>query len=411
MKYVLFFFIIFFASFSDLFLYRIGIIPYKPADFLIPVFFVICIVTFKLTSYLKYLKTNTFKFLLAFFILSVLFGLNKTVDYEVIKTSVGNHFISLLTYSFCLILFAKSSIKETRLFLLIGCIVISLSIWYDMFIGLPIEDVDLMEQARKGGFGENPNVGASAVKFLGFGLLLLYKDVKIMRTILLILVFSSVFLTFSRSGLLATLMFIILLLFNDWKSYFNIKVSRLIITGIKSILVLGLLYALLLTFADIVRKEVPAFRQGAAAERLDLLTGQSKGGVISEDDQSNFGRKTLVKNYLDEFYSHPLGQGTGFCADKSINYKNTHNFYLRTAVEYGILGLIILIIFLYRSINLSFSKDNYYYLVFMLMILFEFFISHYLFQEKPILIVLALMDANLYFKNAENEEASNEKLA
>ena len=44
------------------------------------------------------------------------------------------------------------------------------------------------------------------------------------------------------------------------------------------------------------------------------------------------------------------------------------------------------------------------------MILFEFFISHYLFQEKPVLIVLALMDANLYFKNKEKEEASNEKL-
>lgn len=410
MKYVLFFFIILFASFSDLFLYRIGLIPFKPADFLIPLFFLFCVVTFKLTNYVKYLKTNTFKFLLVFFILSVLFGLNQTVEYEEIKTSIANHFITLLLYSFCLILFASSSLKEKRLFLLIGLVVIALSIWYDMFIGLPIDDVYLMEQARKGGFGENPNVGASAVKFLGFGLLLLYREVKIIKNILLVLIFSSVFLTFSRSGLLATLMFIILLLFNDWKPYFNIKVSRLIVTGIKSILVLGLLYAFLLAFADIVKEEVPAFRKGAAAERLDLVTGRSKSGVISQDDQSNFGRKTLVENYLNDFYANPLGYGTGYCSDKTINYKNTHNFYLRTAVEYGVIGLIILVIFLFRSINLSLTQDNYYYFVFMLMILFEFFISHFMFQEKPIVIVFALMDADLYFKNTINDNNAKSEI-
>jgi len=403
MKYVLFFFIILFASFSDQFLYNARIIPYRPTDLIVPLFFLCFVVTFHLNNYFKYLRTNTFKFLLVFFLFSVLFGLNKIVAFEEIKISIANHLIALLLYSFSLVLFAKSTVKETRFFLLIALVVISLSIWYDMFIGLPTKDVNLVGQARKGGFAGNPNVGASAVKFLGFALLLLYNKIKIMKPIILVLTFSSVFLTFSRSGLLATLMFIILLVLNDWKPYFNIKGARLIVTGIKTFLILGLLYALLLTFADIVREEVPAFRHGAAAERLDLLTGRSKRSVISSEDTGNYGRETLVIKYLDDFYSHPLGLGTGYCQDKSINLKNTHNFYLRAAVEYGIFGLLVFVIFLYRSIKLSYSKNNYYYFVFILLILFECFISHFLFYEKSIVIVFALMDNHLYFSKNGNE--------
>lgn len=403
MKYVLFLFIILFASFSDLFMFRIGIIPFTPAYFLVPLFFLFSIITFKLDNYVNCLKTNTFKFLLIFLILSVLFGLNKTVAFEEIKISIVNHLISLIVYSFCLILFTTSSNRVTRTYLLIGFTIMSLSIWYDMFFGLPVNNVYLEGMARKGGFAANPNTGASAVKFLGFGLLFLYRDTKVIKNVLLVLIFSSVFLTFSRSGLFAALMFIILLILNEWKLYFNIKVTRLIVTGIKTLLILGLLYVLLLTFADIIKEEVPAFRAGEAAERLDLLTGKSTSSIISESDRGNYGRKTLVDKYLYDFYAHPLGLGTAYCSDKSINFKNTHNFYLRTAVEYGIIGLVVLVIYFSNSIKLSFTNNNYYYFVFMILLLFECLTSHFLFYYKPIIIVLALMDSNLYFSKKENE--------
>jgi hypothetical protein len=278
------------------------------------------------------------------------------------------------------------------------------SIWYDMFIGLPRTDIELIGSARKGGFAENPNVAASAVKFLGLGLLFLYRKEKKMRTIVLVITFISVFLTFSRSGLFSVLMFMILLILNEWKVYFNLKMSRLVLTGIKTIFVLGFFYMLLLVFANFIRTEVPAFREGDAAARLDFLTGQSKAGVISKDDTSSYGRKTLVIRYLGDFYSNPLGLGTAYCSDKSINLKNTHNFYLKTAVEYGILGLIIFLAFLFKSFKLAFSANNFYYLVFILLILFECTISHFLFQEKPIIVVLALLDAQIYFGNKDEIE-------
>ena len=407
MRYILFSLIILFVSFSDLFLFRMHIIPFSPANFLVPVFLLFSVVTFHVNNYFKYLRTHTFVYFLLYFLISVFYGLNSIVDSAEVQTAMVLSLITLLIYSFCLILFIKSSEKEIRLFLLIGLSVMAASIWYDMFLGLPTKNLELIGSARKGGFAENPNVAASSVKFLGLGLLFLYRKVKTMRTIVLALTFSSVFLTFSRSGLISVLMIIILLILNEWKVYFNLKINRLILTGMKTIIILGVFYSLLLVFADVIRQEVPAFREGDASDRLDFLTGQSKADLVSKDDNSNYGRKTLVIRYLDDFYSNPFGLGTGYCSDKKINFKNTHNFYLRTAVEFGIIGLLIFIVFLVKSIKLAFTSDNFYYFVFILLILFECLISHFLFQEKPIIIVLALMDANLYFKNRKANTKQN----
>jgi hypothetical protein len=274
-----------------------------------------------------------------------------------------------------------------------------------MFFGLPTSNIKLIGQARKGGFAENPNVAASAVKFLALGLLFLFRKVKTMRIIVLSLAFSSIFLTFSRSGLISILMIMILIIMNEWKVYFNLKVSRYIITAFKMVFILAFFYSVLLVFADFIRAEVPAFREGDASERLDLLTGKGKVEITSKDDNSNYGRKTLVLNYLNDFYSNPFGLGTGYCSDKGINLKNTHNFYLRVAVEFGIVGLLIFIAYIVKSIRLALVSNNFFYFVFILLILFECFTSHFLFQEKPIIIILALMDANLFFKN--NQVDSN----
>lgn len=406
MKYILFFFIILFVSFADRFLYRIGIIPFSPAYFLVPLSFVCFIVTFKVQKYFIYLKTHSFKFLLAIVILSLLFSLNQSVSFEVMLQAIVSSSISLLLYSFCLILFAELSSQETRFFLFLGLIVISVSIWYDMFIGLPITDIELINSARKGGFAENPNVAASSVKFLGLILLLLHPEKK-MRMIMLTITLATVFITFSRSGLLSVTMLMVFLSLNEWKVYFNLKVRRLFLSSIKMLLLFAFFYALLLVFADIIREEVPVFREGAAAERLDLLTGKSDGGVISKDDTGSLGRKTLVSTYLNSFYEQPFGSGTGYCADKTINLKNTHNYYLRIAVEFGVIGLFIFLYFLYKSARLAYLGNNFYYLVFLILIAFECMISHYLFDEKPIIVALALLDAHLYYKDQDNEEPDN----
>jgi hypothetical protein len=406
MRYILFFLIILFVSFSDMFLHNIGIIPLSPAYFLVPLFFICSVITYHVRNYAKYLKTHTFGFLLLIVILSILYGVNDTVSIESIQQSIVLSLITLLLYSFCLILFVKSNPKETGFFILIGLTVMGASIWYDMFIGLPFTDLKLIGSARKGGFAENPNVAASAVKFLGLGLLLLYREKKTMRTIILVLTISSVFLTFSRSGLLSIFMAMVLLILNEWKIYFNLKMSHFFKVTIKMVIIFGVFFMLLLVFADIIKEEVPAFREGEAAERLDLLTGKSKAGVISKDDEGSHGRQGLVLSYLNVFYTNPFGIGTGYCSDKTLNLKNTHNYYLRVAVEFGIIGLFILGGYLFKSIKLAITKNNYYYFVFIILILFECMISHFLFQEKPLVVILALMDANLYFNAEKDSEES-----
>ncbi|SEQ45889.1 O-Antigen ligase [Hyunsoonleella jejuensis] len=409
MKYVLFFFIILFVSGADRFLFRVGIVPVSPAYLLVPLSFVMFFIKFDIRKYFIYLKTHTAKFLFLTFICTLIFSLNDKVSFEIMLNEIVAFSTTVLLYSFCLIFFTECSTKEIRFFLFIGFIVICASIYYDMFIGLPVTDVDLVDQARKGGFAENPNTAASAVKFLGLGLLLLYASEKKMRMVVLTIMLSSVFITFSRSGLLSVILIVIFLSLNEWKIFLNIKFSRLLLTSLKMILLFGFFYMLILVFADIIRQEVPAFREGAAGERLDLLTGQSDE-IITSDDRTSDGRSTLVIRYLNKFADNPLGSGTAYCADKNISSKNTHNYFLRVSVEYGIFGLIIFIIFLYKSIKLAREKEHFYYLVFIILIIFESVISHYLFVEKPIVVVLALLDYSLYYRHTQEDSEQNESV-
>ena len=210
----------------------------------------------------------------------------------------------------------------------------------------------------------------------------------------------AIFLTFSRSGIIGVLILTLLLLVNEWKSYYNFKIQSFFFTIAKGAAILTITYFVLVNLALFIQKEIPEFNQGEAGQRIDLLLGKtSSKQKVNTGDDNQYGRKQIAIRYLNTFMSKPFGSGTGYTSDKTINYKDTHNYYLKAAVDFGIFGIFVLLIFLFYSIRLSKKHNNFYYLVFILMLMFECLISHGLFMEKAIIVVIAFMDSRLYFNN------------
>lgn len=342
--------------------------------------------------YISYFRTHTFYVLLAFVIIGLVYSLKEGPSTEAIMTELINAVITLLFYAFTLILFSRTDDKLIKWFLFASMFCIIGSLLYDMFVGLDAMNEDL----RKGGFAGNPNIAASAMKLLGLCAIYLYRENKTARTLLLVFVVLSVFMTFSRSGMLGIVLMAFFLLLNNWKSHIEINAKTVTQAFAKMILSFVAIYMVLLTATNYLKQEIPEFGMGDAAKRIDMLLGRATSTTGTRDDQGKYGRKGLLKLYIKKFRENPMGYGTGHTSDKLINLKDTHNFYLKMAVNYGIIGLLILLTFFFISAKKSIQYDNYYYLVFTVVIMAECIASHNILQERPTLIALAFFDSKLY---------------
>nr|WP_321244148.1 O-antigen ligase family protein [uncultured Psychroserpens sp.] len=396
MKYVLLILMVIFVTNLDIYLYHEQIIPYRPASFLLPLFLGLTLVSFNPKAYLKIAKTHSFLFFFAFCILSALYAIQGYSSTEAVLTALTNSLLTLLLYCCSVIVFMKTELRYLRIFLLSCLILLAGSLLFDTFVGLD----KLSTELRKGGFAVNPNIAASAMKFIGLCLILTYRNNKKVRLIVMMILVSAIFMTFSRSGIIGVIILATFLLINEWKLGYNLQLKSLVFTSFKGAGILFVTYILLLNLAQFVQKEIPEFSKGDAGQRIDLLLGKTKkNGGLTRDDNSQYGRKQIALRYLDHFMDHPFGSGTGYTSDKLINLKDTHNYYLKAAVEFGIIGLFILLIYIFYGFIISRKYDNFYYMVFTVMLLFECFISHGLFMEKAIIIALAFMDSTLYFNN------------
>lgn len=398
MKYLIGIFIILFASFADIFLFRIGIIPYPPAKFLIPLFLIIVVITYPLKDLLDLFKTHSAKFFLFVFLISVVYSVISPATTDVIKTEIVLNLLSLLLYIFIVHFFRTENIKVVFLVLFLSFVVLSGSLFYDFFIGLPKFSLALKEMARKGGFGENPNQASSALKFLGLCVLVLLQQSKSKRTLFISALVVSVFLTFSRSGIVSIILILIFGTANNWSSEFKITTPVLFKSLFKMAFVFAGLYMILILFAGIIRESSPEFSRGAAGERLDLLLGKSKRNAITEDVGSGGGRGDLLIKYFEDFKKNPLGYGTGFSSDERFNYLNTHNYYLFLAINFGFIALVIYLIYLYHGLKLAFRANQFYYLIFYVLLFFEGFVSHHIYVDRSILVSLAFFDSLIYRK-------------
>ena len=219
MRYLLAILIILFASFSDIFLFRIGIVPVEPSRFLVPLFLVVSVIKYPLKDLMDIPKSHSFKFFAFVLVISILYSFFSKAQTDIIITDIVLNLLTLLLYVFVVHFFRTENKKLVFLVVFISFLILSGSLFYDFFIGLPKFSKDLEEMVRKGGFGENPNQAASAMKFLSLCVLVFLQDSKSKRILFIAAMVISVFLTFSRSGVLSVILILMLGTSNSWSNF------------------------------------------------------------------------------------------------------------------------------------------------------------------------------------------------
>ncbi|WP_400078917.1 O-antigen ligase family protein [Winogradskyella sp. R77965] len=402
MKYLLGILLILFASFTDIFLFRIGIIPLQPSQFVIPLFLVVGAIKYSILDLVDIFKSHTFTMFAFLLFLSMVYSAVSPASPDVIILDIVLNLITLLLYVFMVHFFRTEKKSLVFLVMFISFVVLAASVWYDYFVGLPKFTKAAEEMIRKGGFGENPNQAASAMKFLGLCVLVYLDSLKGKRTLFILALLVSVFLTFSRGGIASVILILIFGTANEWSTKFKISSAVLFKSFFKMAFLFTGLYFCLVMFAGIMKANFPEFASGAGGERIDVLLGKSEKSVIAEDVGSGGGRGDLLVKYFKSFAKNPIGYGTAYSADESINYLDTHNYYLYLAVNFGALALICYLIYIGFGIKLSFKVDQFYYLIFVVLLIFEGFVTHHIFFNRSMLISLAFFDSLIYSKHIKN---------
>lgn len=397
MKYLIAILLILFATFVDIFLYRISIVPVEPSHFLIPLFFIVCAFKYPIEDLFDIFKSHTFKLFTIILILSVIYSAVSSAPPKLIISEIVLNIFSLLIYAFTVHFFRTEKKSIVFITVLLSFIILSLSVWYDYFFGLPKFTKAAEEMLRKGGFGENPNQAASAMKFLALCVLFFLQNNKGKKTLFIIAMVVSIFMTFSRSGIISVILILVLGTANGWSSKFHLNPTILFKSFFRMIILFSMLYLGLLLFAGVIKSQFPELGRGAMGERIDLLLGKSDVNII-EEDLSSGGRGDLLIEYTNKFKINPFGHGTAHTSDRRYSTHETHNYYLHLAVNLGLIALLTYLIYLTFSIKLSLQANQFYYLIFIILIIFEGFVTHNLFFNRSILICLAFFDSLVYKK-------------
>jgi len=396
-RYILVTILILFASYADVFLFRLGYIPGgSPATFLMPIFLVFLFLGYPLYELLENFKSKTFIFLVIIFLISLFYSFNSVISPSVVQEVIQMEFMSIVLFFGAFQVFKSADTKLLFYFAIISFLVLASSIWYDFFIGLPRTNLRLSEGLRKGGFGENANFSARGLMFLS--VIVFYLLGKFKRTFLNFMIFvvaSSTLLTLSRSGILGVGLLLFTGILFNWEDNIQFNPIRQTLSFFKIITVFTLLFFTLSFLAEVIRNEIPSYGRGAAGARLALLTGSGQSNAIEIKANSDLGRITLFSNFFEDFMDKPLGHGNGYSRDQRINHLNTHNQYLIYAVDYGIIGIVLYLVLLIRMFTGGLKNNKLFYIIFVILIVFQGIFTHNLFFERAVLLTVAFFEAML----------------
>lgn len=175
--------------------------------------------------------------------------------------------------------------------------------------------------------GVEPNfMGLQLLMPFAINIFFLLKQKSILNATLSIITFMGILGTYSRSSFLFALLILVSYIILSGSLRNKILFFVLIITG--GVLLIGL-------FSDFV-------------ERIDSITE-----ALNDNDAS--GRFPLYKEAIKNFFSNPVfGIGTGQTASHSAFKLESHNLFLQTLGENGLLGFFILISIYYNYIKKSY---------------------------------------------------------
>ncbi|MBO3099895.1 O-antigen ligase family protein [Gelidibacter sp. DF109] len=213
--------------------------------------------------------------------------------------------------------------------------------------------------AAAGGFGANQVASA-----LGLGMFILAVRIflnsptfsfRLLNMVLLIIISYRAILTFSRGGVITGLLCIAIFLVMYYQQA-KPKVRNQVLSAF--ILFIG---ALALAWV------ISSNQSGGLAEKR--YANQNAAGIEKEDITT--GRTELFINELEGFVASPfLGIGSSRAKDQRIEEAQqgltSHNEISRTLAEHGIFGVIILVILLFKPLNMrANNRQNYYFYAFL----------------------------------------------
>ena len=245
------------------------------------------------------------------------------------------------------------SIKEViNILFVMGLPIVSITIYlflYSTDIQTVIKNTD-SSFATSGGFGPNQ---VSTVLGLGMFVflvqILLNSKSKLLlgiNMLLLILISYRGIITFSRGGIITSLIIMILLV---GIVYLNTSKKR------RGKLALLMIIGVFLSFAVWTYSSIQTGGLIENRYRNENALGQEKESLLT-------GRETLIKTELQMFYDNPIF-GVGVGRNKEIREEETgisgasHNELSRTLAEHGTLGVIGLLILIFVPLS-SFSSNR-----------------------------------------------------
>nr|WP_321223027.1 O-antigen ligase family protein [uncultured Psychroserpens sp.] len=210
-----------------------------------------------------------------------------------------------------------------------------------------------------GGFGSNQVATVLGLGMFILGVRLFINSrtigVRVLNTLLLIFVSYRAVVTLSRGGVIVGVLCILIFLF-----YYYIQAKS---KAKNQVLGVFVLFSTALVLAWMVSSSQS---RGLTEKRY---ANQNSKGIQKEDYTT--GRKQLFLEEIDGFISNPfLGIGSSRAKDRRIELEGqgvtSHNEISRTLAEHGMLGIMILVILIFKPLDLrSRNRKNYYFFAFL----------------------------------------------
>ncbi|MCB1755469.1 MAG: O-antigen ligase family protein [Gammaproteobacteria bacterium] len=300
----------------------------------------------------------------------------------------GGAFIYLSLYN--LFLFAigftafsdKAILARWRWLVFMPFLVLVISIWVEIKFPLLFTD---QEFGRKSGFAGNPNAAA----FFMVIMMLMMLDItrpKLLDMIIFGIGAIGVFATFSRGGYLLTIVLGTAIALRVLSSR-NFKSIATLIIGI----------VLLYGFFFLAVTELHNLEKGGAFQRLDLMLS----GDVEEiaEGESTEDRKMLLRDHINLALESPFwGHGTGFTYTGQES-GGPHNVYVQIWCNQGVPGVVFTLAMLFVFFTHFLRYRDYKGMVFIILLLLEGFLNHNIYDQRPVILLMAAFLAYSVSKN------------
>ncbi|MDO6462227.1 O-antigen ligase family protein [Granulosicoccaceae sp. 1_MG-2023] len=323
----------------------------------------------------------------------VAWGLHPTANLQGGAAYVYLSLYNLMFFGLAFLAFSDEAIlKHRKLLLFVPFLVMVVSIWVEIKWPLLFTDEEF---GRKSGFASQPN--AAAFFIVIFMLMLLdFKRPKITDMIIYGVGAIGVFATFSRGGYLLTIIVGVLM------------ATKIILSGkTKPMLTLAAGVVMLYAFFYLAVTELHYLEKGGAYQRLELMLSGDFEEIV--EGESTEDRKDLFDKHLALALESPvLGHGTGYTYT-GLEGGGPHNVYLQIWCNQGLLGVLMVIGLLFAMVRHFWRYRDVKGLVFVCLLIVEGFLNHNIYDQRPVILLMAAFTAYIVSSKATHHLARSEK--